>query len=176
VNWIVNICPLSKLVGIPVRVTTPLVLLYEAVTPLGKCVHVMLPTPAVIVNPYVTPAAVDGPLLLNVTVPLTVSPGLALSGTLTVVVTSAIGVISVLPFAVLLFVLDSFVVVPIVVLTGTGPLPGAVYEIVRLAVCPLVRLVGSPLNVIAPVLLLYVQLMPVPVQFTPLNPLGRLAE
>jgi len=81
----------------------------------------------VIVNVVtLTPAAVEGPLLLNVTVLVTVLPAFALAGTLTVVVTSAIGVMAVEPLAVCVGCIGFSRVVPIVVLTATGPAAGAV--------------------------------------------------
>jgi hypothetical protein len=81
----------------------------------------------VIVKVVPTAAAVEGPLLLKVTVPVTVLLTLAVAGTETVVVTSAIGVIVVLPLAVSgAALLPSDVDVPMVVLTATGPVAGAV--------------------------------------------------
>jgi hypothetical protein len=75
----------------------------------------------------VTPAAVDGPLLVNVIGTLTVLPALALAGAVSVVITSAIGVMAVLPLAVSgAAFTPSDVLVAMVVFTATGPVPGAV--------------------------------------------------
>jgi hypothetical protein len=74
-----------------------------------------------------TPDAVDGPLLAKVTEPATMLPALAVAGTTTVVVTSAIGVMAVEPLAVSGATLAPWnVVVAMVVLTTTGPVAGAV--------------------------------------------------
>ena len=74
-----------------------------------------------------TPAAVDGPVLENVTVPLTAVPAGALGGTLTVAVTSATAEIAVVDDAVSGCALAPWLVdVPIVLVSVTDPLAGAV--------------------------------------------------
>jgi hypothetical protein len=106
---------------------------------------------------------------------LTVLPVFALAGAVSVVVTSAIGVMVVLPLAVSGAALaPSDVVVAIVLLTATGPVAGAVYDKVMFCVCPFARLPARPVIIIAPVPLLYVQVAPV--QLTPLRLPGRVAE
>jgi hypothetical protein len=81
--------PLASVVGIPVNVTTPVPDAYDVVAPVGRLPTVTPLNPFANVSVYVSPAAVDGPVLRNTTVPLTASPAFTLAGKLTVVVTSA---------------------------------------------------------------------------------------
>ena len=84
------ITPLANVVGIPVSVTTPVPDAYDVVAPVGRLPTVTPLNPLANVRVYVRPDAVDGPVLRNTTVPLTVSPAFTLDGKLSVVVTSAI--------------------------------------------------------------------------------------
>jgi hypothetical protein len=74
----------------PVNVTTPVPEAYDVVAPTGRFPTTTLLRPLASVSAYVSPAAVDGPVFRNITVPLTASPAFTLAGKLTVVVTSAI--------------------------------------------------------------------------------------
>ena len=120
-----------------------------------------------------TPAAVDGPLLANTTLPLTVLPATAVGGTLTLASTSASGEIAVVADDVSGSVFDPWlVVVPMVDDTVTDPLVGAVYATPRTRLTPEPRLVGIPVNVTAPLPTLYDAVAPPgrPVNATPANP------
>ena len=81
--------PLANVVGMPVSVTTPVPDAYELVAPVGRLPMVTPLKPLANVSVYVRPDAVEGPMLRNTTVPLTVSPAFTLAGKLSVVVTSA---------------------------------------------------------------------------------------
>ena len=98
-----------------------------------------------------TPAAVDGPLLAKVTVPLTVVAALADAGTESDVVTSAIAEIAVVAVALSGAALaPSLVDVAIVELMVTAPLVGAVYATPSTIDDPAPRLDGIPLKLTAP--------------------------
>ena len=121
------VVPLVTLAGIPVNVTAPVAALYVAVAPPGNPLMTTPESPGARPSVYVTPAAVDGPLLLYVTFPDTVLPAMADAGIDTVVATSAIGEIAVVPLAESGSVFAPWLVdVPIVLLTATDPLVGAV--------------------------------------------------
>ena len=98
------------------------------------------------------PAAIDGPLLVKLTVPLTVLDATAVAGTETVVVTSASGEIAVVADAESGAALAPWlVVVPMVEATVTEPLGGAVKVMPTVIVDPAPKLVDMPAKVTAPV-------------------------
>ena len=102
-----------------------------------------------------TPAAVDGPPLLNVTVPLTAVPAAAVAGTDTVVVTSARAEIAVVPLEVSGCVLGPWlVVVPMPLATVTAPDAGAVNATPMATLEPAPSAAGMPVNVTTPVAVL----------------------
>ena len=87
------------------------------------------------------------------TLPLTVDAATADAGIVTDVVTSATGEIAVLPVAELGCVLvPSLVVVPMLLLTATEPLAGAVKLTPKLTDVPLAIDAGIPVKVTPPVL------------------------
>jgi hypothetical protein len=119
--------PDPRLVGIPEKVTAPVPESYEAVAPPGSPLKLTPESPGGSPRVYVTPAAVDGPAFLYVTVPFTVLPAIAVGGTDTEVVTSARGTTVVVPLAVSGSVLGPWLVdVPIPLSMLTDPLAGAV--------------------------------------------------
>ena len=111
-----------RLVGIPVNVTAPEPTLYVAVAPPGRPAKPTPDSPGASPSVYVTPAALDGPLLVKLTVPLTVLEATAVAGIETVVVTSASGEIAVVADAESGAALAPWlVVVPMVEATVTEP-------------------------------------------------------
>jgi hypothetical protein len=86
------IAPLANVAGMPVSVTTPVPDVYAAVAPMGRLPMLTPLNSLANVSVYVSPAAVDGPVFRNTTVPLTASPAFTLAGKLRVVVMSATSV------------------------------------------------------------------------------------
>ena len=98
-----------------------------------------------------TPAAIDGPALLNVTLPLTVDAATALGGSDTAAWTSASGEIAEVPVEVSGSVFAPWLVVVWIVLVAlTAPDGGAVKLTPIVMPEPAPRLVGMPVKVTAP--------------------------
>ena len=168
--------PAPRLEGIPLKLTAPLALSYVALAPLGRPVMLTPARPGGSPTVYATPAAVDGPLLVNVTVEFTVDPAVAVAGALIDVDTSATAETAVVDDA---LSGDAFapwlVVVPIVPDTVTDPLGGDVKLTPTAIDDPPPRLVGMPMKVTAPVDGSYDADAPPgrPLNVTPARPGGR---
>ena len=119
--------PAPRLVDSPENVTAPVAAPYDAVAPTGKPLNATPESPGVRPRTNVVPAAIDGPVLLYVTVPLTVLPATAVGGIEMTVFTSASGDIAVVPVALSESVFGPWLVVVLTLeLTVTDPDAGAV--------------------------------------------------
>jgi hypothetical protein len=93
-------------------------------------------------------AATLGPLLVQLTVPVTVLPALALAGKpLTAAAMSACGTTGKALVSLLLLVLGSAVLVPAVVVRLKGPLAGAMKVLVQVIAAPTAKGLGAGLGV-----------------------------
>jgi hypothetical protein len=176
--------PLASDAGMPVNVTTPVPDVYAAAAPTGRFPMLTPLNPLASVSAYVSPAATDGPVFRNTTVPLTDSPAFTLAGKLTAVVTSATSAPPTVAVALSAAAFAPWLVlVPITLITVLLATPFCVYATViplvplPLAIAPLANVAGMPVNVTTPVPDAYDVVAPVGrlPMLTPLNPLASVS-
>ena len=136
----------------PAKVTAPVAALYVPVAPAGSPLTVTPLSPGGKPSVNVVLAAVDGPALLNVALPLTLEPATAVGGALAVTPTSATGEIADVPVDVSGSAFAPWLVVVWIELVAlTAPDGGAVKLTPIVMPEPAPRLVGMPVKLTAPV-------------------------